>query len=530
MEADNYATVWDALLKRYDNRRLLKKQLFRAIYDLPGIKKESAQELHELVDEFQRHVRALGKLDEPIEYWDTPLVNLLSYKLDSLTLRAWEEKVSHKEEVKYEELTEFLFQRVRILKSVASDVHQPQSTLSKVTSISSKKQFPLRLAVNAAVSESNSSKPSCYACSEKHFLFQCETFSNMPVNQRRELVSRKRLCWNCFRNGHNARRCNSKFSCRTCHSRHHTLLHDPSQSTPSSSTQAIASNFEEPPSRPPAVTTAVPHGPSTSSHRVSLSAQSQVSTVLLETVALNVVDDDGKVFQARALLDSGSMTNFMSTNFAKLLANPQAKVNVDVAGIGQSLKKLKRTVTATLRSRTQPYSTKLQFLVIDNPTADLPITKTSFAPSLLPDIPLADPQFLEPRKVDLVIGAEAYWEFHTGNKMSLGEELDPNLISTADDRLEASLQRFWEMETIPNEIVMPDTEKRCEEVYNTTTERNNTGRYVVRLPRTNDPDVVLGEPRSIAERRFFSLERRLERNPETKAAYHLQDDIRLLLK
>ncbi|XP_062538723.1 uncharacterized protein LOC134206999 [Armigeres subalbatus] len=50
--------------------------------------------------------------------------------------------------------------------------------------------------------------------------------------------------------------------------------------------------------------------------------------------------------------------------------------------------------------------------------------------------------------------------------------------------------------------------------------RNSAGRYIVRLPRAEDSEKVLGESRSIADRRFLSLERRLDRDPATKDSYH----------
>ncbi|XP_055622232.1 uncharacterized protein LOC129765821 [Toxorhynchites rutilus septentrionalis] len=247
IEADNYGAVWDALL-RYDNRRFLKKQLFRSIYDFSSLKRESANELHELVDEFQRHVKALAKLGEPVEHWDTPLVNILSYKLDPATLRAWEEKTSQQDDVKYNDLVEFLYQRVQILESVATDLlqrSQPVQTKVAGNVVPPKKYTQSKVAANAAASDSRSNLPSCYACSGKHFLFQCQVFAKMPVSQRRELVSQRKICWNCFRSGHQARHCSSKFTCRICRDRHHTLLHDPSQSSKSSCTPAIASNLTE---------------------------------------------------------------------------------------------------------------------------------------------------------------------------------------------------------------------------------------------------------------------------------------------
>lgn len=110
IEADNYEPTWEALLKRYDDQRFLRKQLFRPLHDLAPIRKESPEGLHTLVDDFQRHVKALAKLGETVDTWDTPLVCLLSYKIDSATLRAWEEHSSKIDRVTYTSCIEFLYQ------------------------------------------------------------------------------------------------------------------------------------------------------------------------------------------------------------------------------------------------------------------------------------------------------------------------------------------------------------------------------------------------------------------------------------
>ncbi|XP_062539088.1 uncharacterized protein LOC134207380 [Armigeres subalbatus] len=188
--ADSYATTWDALLKRYDNRKYLKKQLFKALYELPAVKQES-------------------KLGEPVEYWDLPLIYLLSYKLDHATLRAWEEKTSHKDDVKYDELVDFLYQRVRILNSVGPDSHQSAS--SKVAGFQ-QKSFKQKVSVNASASSTPSY--SCpLSCSDNHSIRICPVFLGKNVSQRRELASQKRLCWNCLSVGHQSKKCNSKYNC-----------------------------------------------------------------------------------------------------------------------------------------------------------------------------------------------------------------------------------------------------------------------------------------------------------------------------
>ncbi|XP_053686921.1 uncharacterized protein LOC128736463 [Sabethes cyaneus] len=542
ISADNYASTWDALLKRYDNKRYLKRQLFRAIYDLPPVKKEDSQELHDLVDEFQRHVKALAKLGEPICHWNTPLVNLLSYKLDPATLRAWEEMTSKDEDVTYEQLIDFLYQRARMLKSFVTDLEQ-RSSHSGLTKVAGsfpnpKKQF--KLAMNATAKVPNA--PQCIACSEKHFLFQCQMFAKMPVRQRRELVSQKHLCWNCFRSGHQSKTCTSKFNCRTCHEKHHSLLHEVAPMK-ISSTPAILPNqrIQEPIA---SVSSVMNSGSANPIPQASLSVQSPQGIVLLQTVSLLVVDQNGQSHSARALLDSASMCNFMTKKLANALNLRRTTVDIAVAGIGEATKQVKRQLTATIRSRSQRYTTTLEFLILKRPTVNLPTVPIDTSTWMIPNLELADPRFHASTEIDMIIGGEVYHELHTGSKSSLGEGLPlvietvfgwtvagpvsvqttkiPQVchLTTVDRNLEQALQRFWELETVEPCTLYSAEESQCENLYTATTTRESSGRYIVRLPLTHDPLVSLGESRSVAERRFLNLERRLERDPSVKESYH----------
>ncbi|XP_058817348.1 uncharacterized protein LOC131680652 [Topomyia yanbarensis] len=378
IEADNYASTWEVLLKRYDNKRFLKRQLFRALYDLPPINQESPQEIHVLVDDFYRHVRALAKLGEPVHYWDTPLVNLLCYKLDPTTLRAWEEKTSNNDDVTYDMLIEFLYQRARMLTSVITDLRyrsQQPVTAKMAGSIPTPK--PFKVVYKAATVESNYSSLPCLACPEKHLLFQCPAFSEMSVCQRRELVSQKRLCWNCFRTGHQARNCTSVFSCRNCHEKHHSLLHEPAPSNIQSTPVVAVSQ--------PIPSTSAIAGPSSSvnpNNQVSMSVRAEHSTVLLETVCLLVVDQNGKEIPVRALLDSGSMCNLITNKLANSINLRRTKVDVAVAGIGDSTKQIKCQLTARIKSKSTPYSTNLEFLILKRPTVNLPTVPIDTSTSL----------------------------------------------------------------------------------------------------------------------------------------------------
>ncbi|CAG4949708.1 unnamed protein product [Parnassius apollo] len=66
-------------------------------------------------------------------------------------------------------------------------------------------------------------------------------------------------------------------------------------------------------------------------------------------------------------------------------------------------------------------------------------------------------------------------------------------------------------------IVSPD-DRVCEEIYVRTIVRDRDGRYSVALPFKGDV-LSLGDSRQMAEKRFYSLERRMLASPQLKEAY-----------
>jgi hypothetical protein len=159
------------------------------------------------------------------------------------------------------------------------------------------------------------------------------------------------------------------------------------------------------------------------------------------------------------------------------------------------------------------------------------------------DIKLADEQFNEPGKIDLLIGADLFYEIsrpgrytHTGNypviqETVLGWTLAGRTPATItqnnaqhafivqdDDDLEKSLNRFWEVESM-EQSTMTAEQKACEDHFLTHTTHQPDGRFVVKLPTKMEP-TKLGASRLSAERRLHATERRLERDPGLRSQYH----------
>ncbi|XP_052747839.1 uncharacterized protein LOC113516532 [Galleria mellonella] len=97
-----------------------------------------------------------------------------------------------------------------------------------------------------------------------------------------------------------------------------------------------------------------------------------------------------------------------------------------------------------------------------------------------------------------------------------GNPIQCNLSQAIDTQL----KRFWELEevTITNKLLTED-EHTCEHLFDTTTKRNADGRFLVRIPLQQSAD-HLGDSYALAESRFLSLERKLERLPFYKKLYY----------
>ncbi|XP_040151923.1 uncharacterized protein LOC120893847 [Anopheles arabiensis] len=517
LTADNYSVTWAALLKRYDNSRLLIREYYRKLHYLPGVQLVCVDKLTHLVDEFTRFVNGLKKLNEPVDSWDTPLSNMLLMKLDRETLLAWEKHSVHFTTDKYKDVIDFVQDRIQILKSTNNFVKDQAASGIKVAGLI-RQPGQRRFIANAATSHSapaastaHTQQPKCpLECSEDHTLRNCPVFIAKEVQQRRDVVASKWLCWNCLSSNHQVRACKSDYSCRTCRERHHTLLH------------------HSPPYAPPAT--------------VTLSAQSNEDNVFLATANIQIKDDYGNTHEARALLDSGSMSNFIAEEFARKLLTSRKRVNVAVSGISNAVQQIKGSIVATVQSKTQPFATEMTFLILDTPSANIPTSPTDVSSWKMPDVALADSTFNSPGQIDIVIGGDTFWELHTGRKCSIGRgkpwlvethfgwvvtgnthhsSVGPRLchLSAYDTPLEETMQRFWESETIAEDPVLSVEENACEKHFAATTVRNSSGRYVVSVPFNSNPNIVLGESKEIADRRLRSIERRLNTNAKMKEEY-----------
>ncbi|XP_055527328.1 uncharacterized protein LOC129719944 [Wyeomyia smithii] len=178
--------------------------------------------------------------------------------------------------------------------------------------------------------------------------------------------------------------------------------------------------------------------------------------------------------------------------------------------------------------------TQLDCLVLPKLTVSLPSQHIDISRWRIPkNLPLADPQFNISQGVDMIIGAGLFFELLENQQLSLaagypmlqktvlgyivcGKIEQPTLEVTdtqschfcVEGTLDTMLQRFWEIENFDDGKALTPDEQFCEEHFQSTVTRDETGRYVVRLPLKEDKVEMLGDSYPAAVRRFQQMEKR----------------------
>ncbi|EDW38488.1 GL11983 [Drosophila persimilis] len=121
---EGFASAWNALRERFQNKRLILKAQLKILFSLPQIRTESAAALKELHRAVHKCLTTLthSEVSTDSVFADGVLVYLISAKLPKTTLELWEQSVTHKSEIpNWHAMDKFLAERYLSLEMTEDD-------------------------------------------------------------------------------------------------------------------------------------------------------------------------------------------------------------------------------------------------------------------------------------------------------------------------------------------------------------------------------------------------------------------------
>lgn len=511
---ENYRVAYNTLYKHYNKIRLIATTYYERLINCEPVRSSRACDLERVNRTFTENLAILNGYNLPDKNF--MLVQLLWSKLDRSTKEQFELEHNSDEIPKYEKIQSFIEKRFRALDAAGSSgVGSPQPSSSRQTS---KPKTSLVV-----------SPPICMLCGEPHNLSTCPTFLNYDPNARFRYVKENRLCILCLSSSHSVKVCKSRQRCEQCKYSHNTLLH-----------------FNNP------VSTETFKPASTISKPAAMVANDIVGSSLFSTAKVLIRDMHGNLVSVRVLLDCASACNFITEACAKKLGLEIKYGKYAINGIGQSVAKPAGTLSCTISPNTGESKNTFSFeayilpaICSEMPTEHLNLSSWHH----IKDLDLADPSLHKPGPIDMLLGVDIFASclrpgLIRGNP---GQPIAINSIfgyimmggcATDDSRsrsrrdyccvisdafsLDDSIKKFWELEQInaPSDVILSKEDQLCEQYFVASFRRTEEGRYVVPLPFADPQNKpIFSGSRAIALKRFSSLERKLQGNPELRKNY-----------
>uniref|UniRef100_A0A1B0DJ11 Uncharacterized protein n=1 Tax=Phlebotomus papatasi TaxID=29031 RepID=A0A1B0DJ11_PHLPP len=350
--------------------------------------------LHDQINEALEGLRGQGCCTEN---WDPLIIGFAIKKLDTDALRYLEELLPDPTEMPtLAQFMTFLRKRHRVLKANdKEDSGDPESKKKGAKKETVKKSFHL------------TSKMACFLCKEAHGITNCPKFQELTSYNKRQTALKLDLCLNCLSHKKD-KECKSKRNCQHCDQKHHTLLHYEKKSqaketkpkktdalvlsTDNQEEQKDSEEFED-------------------SEHVSLHTSS--TSPLFPTILMKARANGGDWHYLRALLDTGSGDSFISERAAQELALPRERINAPIRGIGGSAAAVSKHQVQIILAPRFPSTYKLEVgaLVLSSLTGLLPqqpIKTDSYKGLKVDNILMADPTFMTPGPIDMILGAQIY--------------------------------------------------------------------------------------------------------------------------
>lgn len=432
LTSNNYDEALGIIHKRYGQPHKIIHRYMRALWELPKASDTSVKEFYDKLELYVRGLHALGKEEDSYGDLLIPVIlDRLPPKMrthinrqqgdDAWSLRQLLDAIY--KEIQADETSEDL--TLNSLEPSAATFHV--SSKKHSTRPQQKQQY---FHTNSSQSQTEGNQKSenrgryrnqgtkhkgrysatpskCQYCGDDHKPHRCVKVTD--PQKRLEKVLQDRLCVNCLQNGHRLDACTNPFRCLACKGKHHTTL---------CGAKFPWDNNQDGDQRRGTHVTLTP-------------TTTDKGPVLLKTARAKVISkDSGRRVAVNILFDEGSQRTFVTRKVAEQLETPysrQERVHISTFGATQPRSEEVDVVDLTLQTRSS--NVHLSALVVSKIATPVPnhISQAVTAHSYLQGLELADHVASETFEINLLIGADYYWEI-VGNDIVRGP--GPTAISS----------------------------------------------------------------------------------------------------
>lgn len=544
----NYHEAISILKKRFGNKQqIISRHMDVLLNAEPVLSQHNLKGLRHLYDQIESHVRSLKSLGVSSESYGSLLSSVLLSKLPQELRLIISRKTSEDD-----------WSLDNLMKEMEQEIEARERALASPTSPNQQGRRPIRDQHTASALLSGTTNPCCCYCRQAHSSDTCRIVTQ--VDARKEILRKSGRCFICLRRGHIGRECRSRSKCSKCCGRHHFTICSRMSREDAKQTSPAVPTIDESSVRPVTLQT----NPQTSSlnpNATSFVAPPTTSmyvsagkTVLLQTARVLVYNPDApqSSLEIRAVLDTGSQRSYVTNQVKDALAlKPEGEQCMSIISFGSDKRNTQRCEVVKVGMKMRDGTDK-EFELFTVPLICESLTAQPIAVCVekydhLARLELAD--FSDGKTgmdVDLLVGADYYWELITGTTRRGKEgpvaihtkvgwvlsgpapsveqdQQSTSLITTHTLRigalqhdlesLDETLQSFWDLESLgikdPDRSVFTEFEESI---------KFSNDRYEVSLP-WKDPHPALPDNYQLCLKRLHGLLCRLRQDPATLKEY-----------
>ena len=544
LTAANYDEAVTTLKRRFGNKQLIVSRHMDLLLNLEAVTSQhNLKGLRHLFDVVESNVWGLRALGVPADTYGGLLSSILMGKLPA-ELRL----------IVSRELRERDWDFTSLMGVVEREVEARELSVRTHPSQQPRKNPGRGPPTALTLVTGASPTTNCVYCGQAHSSSSCQAVTS--IDERKTILRSAGRCFMCLRRGHILKKCRATVNCNRCQGRHHVSI----CSSPKSGNQL--GSGQGPTNKPQQA-----NNSSTGVTPTTTNYVSSCTPILLQTAMATVCDASipkpTATLEIRAILDAGSQRSYVTTRVQEKLSMRRVRSESMVIKTFGSDKEDRRVCDVSeLGILTKSGKiVKLPVVVVPHICDPLQIQPVSAAKQVydhLTGLDLADvADSTHNLEIDVLIGSDEYWKLVTGRviKGSCGPTAIETLLgwvlsgpvngttdgetvvsivatpsshilrvdaATEDDKLEAGLQRFWDLESLG----IGKNERSVQETF-TQQISMKEGRYEVHLP-WKESHSLLPDNYDLCRKRLTGLLQKLKKSPDLLRDYDvmIQDQLR----